>query len=332
MTASALAPLPAAFPLPAGYPRHAPSVQQTAAAMDFLAARQDWAALGWPELLRQLVRLGRTDIPLARLVEGHVDATRILLQAGRTPRPGRYAVWASRSQATGIAAAASADGWQLDGTLRFASGAGVVDRALVPVWTGPREHLLLDLDVSRWVADESDWQTRAMAPSRSHTVHLRGLAARRDSQVGGPSFYLDRPLFFPGGVGVAAVWVGAMARVADLTLDYGAGAPASVSRSIRLGGLVLEVATGHALVGAAGARLTEVTDPGQLRAVATECRAGVGAAGRRLLDQARSLAGAAGLAFAADLTRAVDDLELYLRQQSPDADAEQLARGQRDAG
>lgn len=98
---------------------------------------------------------------------------------------------------------------------------------------------------------------------------------------------------------------------------------------MRRGQLRTEAALAHALVREAGHRLHEaggLLTLDELRLVATETRAGVAAAVRGLLDHARGLAGAAGLAYDGDLTHAVDNLELYLRQQNPDADAELLGR------
>jgi len=71
-------------------------------------------------------------------------------------------------------------------------------------------------------------------------------------------------------------------------------------------------------------------DPATLHQLATEVRAVVGTAVRAGLDQVREVAGPAGLAFATDLTHAVDDLDLYVRQQNADADAALLGRTMRD--
>lgn len=157
-----------------GVPRHDPGVDELRAAIDHLAGMADWAGLGWSELVESLVHLGATDIPLGRLVEGHVDAVRILSQAGAEPRPGcRYGVWASRSAGTGVAAVVDHDSLTLDGTIRFASGAGVIDRALVPVWPDTDTHLLVDLDVRELPVDRSHWHTAAMRVSQTHTVLVR---------------------------------------------------------------------------------------------------------------------------------------------------------------
>jgi len=294
--------------------------------MAALAGELAWARLAWPDLLSGLVALGRTDIPLARLTEGHIDALRILAEAGTTPRAGSlYAVWASRSQSTGLSARRTGAGWELSGTLRFASGAGVVDRALIPVWPADDVHLLLDLDVSSWSADGSVWQTRAMQVSRSHTFTVTGELVPLSGQVGPPGFYLERPGFFPGGVGVAAVWAGGAARVFDLVRGQGA-ARASASRAMRTGGVRIELASAQGLLVAAGETLQRGPLAGA-RDVSTLARAGVAAAVHRALAHLRQLAGAAGLAYQAELTRAVDDLDLYVRQLNPDSDAEWLGAG-----
>lgn len=311
--------LPAALPLPPDLDRHhpAPATQRTAVLA--LAGRMP-AAESWPALLGHLMALGRTDVPLARLTEGHVDALRILDQAGAAPVPGAaYGVWASRSRDTGIAGCREGGDWVLDGTLRFASGAGVIDRALVPVWPEPDVHVLLDLDVSGWEFDTDAWRTRAMELSRSHQVTLAGLRTAA-TVVGPPGFYLGRPGFFPGGVGVAAVWVGGAARVADLLAAAVPVARRSPAQVARFGRLRTALATASAIVRDAAGRLDEGSVE-ELRVTSTYARAGVADAVRAVLAQARTVAGPAALAFDEDLTRAVDDLAMFVGQQNEDGDA-----------
>jgi alkylation response protein AidB-like acyl-CoA dehydrogenase len=319
---TALVSLPEPLELPPGHDRHADRPEAIAAAVRHLAAQHDWTGLSWPGLVTALEALGRTDIPLSRLTEGHVDALRIHAEAGTRPLDGcLYGVWASRSRGTGIRASRTDEGWHLEGTLRFASGAGVLDRALVPVWLDDETSLLLDVAVDAWPVDETAWQTSAMRLSHSHTVQLdHDVPDREARQLGGAGFYLDRPAFFPGGVGVAAVWVGGAARVVDLVRRHVGAGPVPPAVQLRLGHLRTELVTAASAVEAAAARLAgeEVALP---QVLATETRSVVGAAVRRLLEQARTVAGPAGLAFDGPLTRAVDDLDLYVRQQSTDGDA-----------
>ncbi len=315
--------LPAALDLPTGFDRHHPTPAEQRCAVLALAEPARAGDLEWPELVEYLFALGRSDVPLGRLTEGHVDALRILREAGASPTPGAaYGVWASRSRASGIRGRREGATWVLEGTLRFASGAGVLDRALVPVWLSDRDHVLLDLDVSAWLADDSTWRTRAMELSRSHQYDLAGL--RTDAlEVGGTGFYLDRPGFFPGGVGVAAVWVGSAARLVDL---LEAAVPAhhrSPGHLIRLGRARSDLATSAAVCRDAAARLPQLA-PETTRAAVTLARTGAAGCVRRILEEVRAVAGAGALAFDEDLTRAVDDLTLYVAQLNADGDAQWL--------
>jgi hypothetical protein len=336
-TTTVLLPGPLDPPADAAWERGSPSA--LAAAVRHLAAQRDWTALAWPQLVVALEALGRTDIPLSRLTEGHVDALRIHAEAGTAPSPDcLYGVWASRSRGTGIRARRTDGGWHLTGTLRFASGAGLLDRAMVPVWLDDETSVLLDVPVAGWPVDDSAWQTGAMRLSHSHTIHLdHDVPGDVVTQVGGEGFYLGRPGFFPGGIGVAAVWVGGAARVADLVRQHVGRSAPSPAVQLRLGHLRTELVAAAAAVEAAAHRLAERGAPGDgaaegpgraagaghgdLQALATETRAVVGASVRRLLEQARTVAGPAGLAFDGPLTRAIDDLDLYVRQQSTDGDA-----------
>lgn len=311
--------LPAPLDLPAGFDRHHPTAADQRRALLALAQPVE-ADLPWPELVEHLLALGRTDVPLGRLAEGHVDAVRIHRQAGTTPVTGAaYGVWASRSRASGVHGRRDGSGWVLDGTLRFASGAGVLDRALVPVWLDDGDHVLLDLDVTAWPFDDSQWRTRAMELSRSHHYDLVG---RRTAalELGGPNFYLDRPGFFPGGVGVAAVWAGSAGRVVDLLEASVPGDRRSPGQVIRLGQARSDLATAAAVCRDAAMRLPKLA-PDAVRASVTLARTGVAGCVRRILAETRTVAGAAALAFDEDLTRAVDDLALYVAQLNADADS-----------
>jgi hypothetical protein len=336
----AASPLPTALEIPADYDRSAPDPREQGELVRRLAGDRSWADRSWSALIEGLLALGRSDIPTARLCEGHIDAVRILAEAGAGPRDGAlYGVWAARSHATGVRAKAGPHWLTLEGTLRFASGAGVLDRALVPVWLGDDTHLLVDLDVRELPVTDPVWAASAMAASRSATLALRGIDVLPSSVVGEANFYLEREGFFAGGVGVAAVWAGGAARVADLCLGLLKDAPPSPLRERRLGCLRTDLAVSAALVRSAGARLdamaAEATVAGDAsqrrssraptnvsgRALATEVRMGVADAVTRLLGDATALAGAAGIAFGAGLSQAIGDLGLYVLQRNADADA-----------
>lgn len=338
---SSLSPAPSAWGLPADYARHDPTRDELRGAMDQLAAQADWADLDWSGLVEGLLRVGATDIPLGRLVEGHIDAVRILAQADRTPHPGaRYGVWASRSAGTGVAAVDEGATLRLNGTIRFASGAGAIDRALVPVWLDTATHLLVDLDVADLPVDRSHWRTSAMTVSQTHTVPVNELAVASGDVVGAPNFYLGRPAFLPGGVGVAAVWTGGLTRLLGVTVAAFSGRTLSPTQSFRLGRARQRLIAALAVVRTAGRRLDELLAPGAtgdepaadggrdtVAAVCTECRAVVAESAVAAIAEIRALAGPAALAFDDDLGHALDDLGLYVAQLNSDAEAGRLGAG-----
>ena len=312
---STLEPLPAALPLPPSYDRHAPGDDQRAV-LTGLVDRRAWADLAWPALVEELLVLGRTDVGLAKLAESHVDAVRILGQAGAQPVPGAlYGVWASRSARTGLSALVRGAELEVSGTLRFASGAGLLDRALVPVWPDEQHHLLLDLDVRRLPADPSFWRTSAMAPSRTSEIRLDRLVVPRDAQRGDVDFYLGRPGFQAGGAGVAACWAGGIARVVDVLRAF--HPHPNPAQQVRFGRLRADLAVA---VGAARAGARLLDDPAtDTTAVALEVRTVVAESVHRALGEARLLTGPTGLALDDAVAHAIPDLELYTLQHNLDA-------------
>jgi len=190
------------------------------------------------ERFRVLSALGRTDLVLARLVEGHLDAAAILAEAmklrnlrgsdegadeqgsamkHRSRQSGPcYGVWASASGGTGLTAREVGGRFEVSGTMRFCSGATFLDRALVTARIGDdgsttaRSLLLLDIDLRDPLVQPlpGTWPALGMDASESLDVHVAGLTVPVGAQVGPPGFYVERPGLHLGGIGVAAVWLG----------------------------------------------------------------------------------------------------------------------------
>ncbi len=180
---------------------------------------------------RGLATVASDDLALARLVEGHLDAVAILAEAGRTTHAGCYGVFAARGPDSTVTARPVAGGLRLDGQRRYASGARVLDRALVDV-DGPDGRLLVDLDLaSPGVAvDDHDWQAVGMAASDTITVVLDDVVVPTGATVGPIDFYVRRPGFGHGGVGVAACWWGGAVGIVRRLSAATAGRPGGPRR------------------------------------------------------------------------------------------------------
>ena len=158
------------------------------------------------------------DLSLGRLAEGHTDARAILAEARIPPRWNdvTYGVWAAEPPDARVTAERTPAGWILRGRKRYASGARGIDRALVTAACADGGRLF-DVDVrgaGAYVVEDS-WRAVGMAATESLEVVFDGVTVGEADSVGPPGFYLERPGFWHGAVGVAACWYGgALARCA----------------------------------------------------------------------------------------------------------------------
>lgn len=282
-----------------------------------------WTA-PFPDLADALVGLGRVDLCLARLVEGHADAQRIIDQAGGEPRPGVYGVWASRSAGTGVAATETGTGWQLRGELRFASGIDVIDRALLPGWVDPGTHLLFDIAADDVEPDRSTWRTGAMDASRSFTVRA-DLPCGADDVVGEANFYLDRPGFAVGGLGVAAVWAGGAQSVLEQVSAGLRRFEPTAHQLRRLGVMEQAVWQARTVVDVTARRLPHLAG-GALTRETGAARTAVVTCCEQVVDEAGRIVGPGGLSGDARLARTLADLDIFVRQHHLDLTLEALGR------
>ena len=113
--------------------------------------------------MRRLLQLhdlcAAESVSVGRLLEAHCDATAILAEAGRKLPPNQLAgVWASRHSGGAVRATPHGRHWRLSGSLRFCSGASIIDVALVDVAIDDQFQLVVvplreggvDIDLSDW--------------------------------------------------------------------------------------------------------------------------------------------------------------------------------------
>jgi alkylation response protein AidB-like acyl-CoA dehydrogenase len=303
--------------------RSSPEAMRDAVRRQARERREVWTG-PFPAFADALMELGRVDLALARLVEGHADALRILDQAGAGPREGVYGVWASRSAGTGVHAAREGDGWRLTGESRFSSGIDVIDRALVPGWVDDSTHLLLDVDATAVRPDRSSWHTAAMDASRSFTVGV-DLTVTAADVVGEPGFYLGRRGFAIGGLGVAAVWAGGAASVLEQVVEGLRRFRPTAHQTRRVGVMEQAVWQARTAVTGTAARLPERAGDALARETGA-ARTAVVTACEQVVDEATRIVGPAGLSGGARLPRTLADLTIYVRQHHLDLTLEALGR------
>ncbi len=272
------------------------------------ATRRRWA---------RLAAWGRADLPFARLAEGHTDAVAILAEAGRRPAPGAlYGVWAARPGGRGARLQHTADRSLVHGSVRFCSGARVLDRALVVAADDAEPPVLVEVGVAGARPDPESWRSAAMAAS--DTLDVEFVAAPVDEVVGPPGWYTSRRGFLAGGGGVAAVWWGGAAGLLDMARRHLPAEP-DAHQLAHLGELTALLEAADALLDRVAAVVDEPTGP-DLELPIARLRAVVERVVREVLDRVPRMLGAGPLSGDADLARRLADLGIYVRQHHGERD------------
>ncbi|RJQ75165.1 acyl-CoA dehydrogenase [Pseudonocardiaceae bacterium YIM PH 21723] len=259
---------------------------------------------------------GRTDPVLGRLAEGHCDALAILDEAGRKPVPGAlYGVWAARAGGTG---AVLVDG-RLSGTVRFCSAAHTVDRVLVAALSEGKP-VLVELDPGQpgVTVVEDSWQAIGMAGSDSPDV-VFDLPVTEDMFIGEPGFYLDRPGFWAGGAGVAAVWLGGAFGVLDAVTELWRERAADEHQLAHLGAIYTALHAAEALL-RQSAKQIDADPDGDHRLLAWTCRAAAERAVREVVERVPRITGPGPLCRDRAFAQRLADLGVYVRQHHGERD------------
>lgn len=308
------------------------------------------SVVAWPDDLRPgsgstaalwelLATLGAHDLAVARAVEPHLDARAILDQA-RAAVPldvaaTTWGVYAAEGPGPALTASpADGDGWLLDGTKPWCSLAGDLGAALVTARLAGDETrrglFAVDLRAPEVQPVDAPWPSRGLAEIPSTPVRFD---RARATLVADGAWYLDRPGFWWGAIGVAACWFGGAVGVARRLHAHAAGRPDDRLLAMHLGAVDERLHAARAVLADAAARVdaSGASTRGGLEPEPEEARA----AGRVLAKQVRAtvartcedvlrLAGHAlgpgPLTQEPEHAKRVADLEVYVRQQHAERD------------
>lgn len=275
-----------------------------------------------PERLLGLFDLARTQpVSVARLAEAHTDAVSILHEAGRQPVPGAlYGVWASVGPVEVrlcTPPGASPGGGQpyLRGVKPFASGLGIVGRALVTVIDDdPRRPLLVDTAVDgptvRFTTDA--WASHALRDSATGVAEFVDQPVTLADVVGEPGWYLDRVGFWHGACAPAACWAGSAAGLLDAAEQLVDDDP---HRRAHLGALRAATWALRAVLCSAGRQIdASAGDVDEARARAQAVRHVVERQATEILDRFGRAFGPRPFTTDASIAQRWADTHLYLRQ------------------
>jgi hypothetical protein len=278
-----------------------------------------------------LAAVAAVDVALARTVEPHLDALSILTQAGAAvPDGSTWGVFAAegpglRLEASDDSAGAGAGAGAvvLDGTKPWCSLASQLSHALVTAHRGDdRQLFAVDLRQDGVTAHDEAWVARGMPDVPSGPVDFDGVSA---VPVGDPGWYLIRPGFAWGGIGVAACWWGGAVGLARVLRDHAAARPDAELLRVALGAVVADLADAEDAVADAAARI-DADEDADWPLVAQTVRSRV----RRAVDAVRTRVvtaiGPGPLTSDPAVAARAADLELYVLQDHGDRDLARIGR------
>lgn len=274
---------------------------------------------------RVLAGVAERDVAAARAIEPHLDALAILAEAGVDPGGSTWGVFAAEGPDTRLTA--GSDG-TVTGLKPWCSLAERLDAALVTAWIDAETRGLFAVELARPEVTVTTvaWHARGLAEIASPPVRFDGAAA---TPVGEPGWYLRRPGFAWGGIGVAACWWGAARPLLTRLIEHGASSADSLVLA-RIGRAYRSMATAAESLGAAAIEIDRAgADPlshDQESIRAHRVRGTVADAVRTVLSVCEDVLGPAPAAFDEEYARRTADLALYVAQYHRGRDDASLAR------
>lgn len=292
------------------------------------------------ELWSRMATLASVDLTAARVVEPHLDALAIIDQcpdAVDLPSTGAdvdsvWGVYAAEGPGMQVLAEQDDSGrWLLDGVKPWCSLAGRVTHAIITARTaGGRRAFAVDLrDAGVEVMDPA-WRSRGLVDVPSGPIRLTRVPA---VPVGPDQWYLSRPGFAWGGIGVAACWLGGAVGVARTLRDSAARREPDQISLMHLGAVDSILYAAMSTLG----RAAQLVDAGAADGsagglLASRARAVVAQAVDDVVLRVSHATGPGPLTADERHARRVADLQVYVRQHHAERDQAGLGRALHSTG
>ncbi|MEE4538294.1 MAG: acyl-CoA dehydrogenase family protein [Erythrobacter sp.] len=286
--------------------------------------------------------LGRSNLSLARLFEGHMNACKLvalyandLLQsevAAHAHDGALLGVWGADDPQDPLRWTYEADSvsapLRLHGAKRFASGLGSVSHAVLVVngEAGPQLLIAPTSDASR--ADPSDWNMDGMRATRSGRYDFSGIGVPERNRIGDTGDYAQEP-YFEGGIWrYCAAHLGAAETIYEVTRDEliardRADDPHQQKRLVQM---AVALETARLLLLRAALEVEARDGKGEKAVLSLLAREAVHDTCKRVIHLSEEALGMSAHAVGSTGERMRRDLALFLCQAAPDTKRATIAR------
>lgn len=281
-----------------------------------------------------LRHIGRADLSIGRLFEGHINALELFGWYGSAAQKealGRrlaagafYGVWATEPP-PGVTLAQSGSPVTLHGEKIFATGAGGIAHAVITAQpaSGDRQLVVIRADdLAR--ADLSGWRVRGMRATGSGRYSLEGMAVEPDDLLGAAGDYDREPRFTTGAWRFTAVQLGGIeALLIETRLAMRPIAREDPVQRARFADAVAAARTAYLWVRECALRAASENPNGP--AFVRMTRGVVERAALEVMELAARIIGTHSAMDGTRIDKITRDLSLYLRQGGPDYARDQAA-------
>ncbi len=298
------------------------------------------------ESLMLLKQMGRGNLAVGRVYEGHVNALQLIQTFGTREQIASYACDArDRHKIFGVWNAQASDGvkiipldngkYRLEGSKTFCSGSGYVERPFVngTLPDGSWQMFIVPMDQVTTLSDPNWWQPSGMRATASYKVNFSGVELEESSLIAKPGDYFRQPWLSAGVVRFAAVQLGGAQALFDLTRQYLQKMEYTNDpyQKERLGRMAIAIESGHLWLRGAADMVAayapifgghpSVNNPqaDQLVAYANMVRTTIEQICIDMMQICERCIGTRGLLPPNPMERIIRDLTLYLRQPAFDA-------------
>lgn len=298
------------------------------------------AGVTW-ELLLLLKQLGRGNLAVGRVYEGHVNALQLIQTFGTKEQIERLASDArDRHKIFGVWNAQAADGvkiipldngrYQLVGSKTFASGSGYVERPFVngELPDGTWQMCIVPMDEVATMSDPAWWQPGGMRATASYKVDFSGVELEPEWLIGKPGDYFRQPWLSAGVIRFAAVQLGGAEALFNATRQYlqELGRTQDPHQQVRLGKMAIAIESGNLWLGGAAEKVKAIApifggyptlpnhQADKLVAYTNMVRTAVEQICMDVIQLCERSVGTRGLLPPHPMERIIRDLSLYLRQ------------------
>jgi alkylation response protein AidB-like acyl-CoA dehydrogenase len=279
-------------------------------------------------LLRILAAIGRGNLSVGRIFEGHCNALILIDRFGTVEQRDEVQHLLAAGEIFGVwntdlpdAPVTLADN-RLTGKKNFASGVDGISHALITAAATDHRQMLL-IPISGLPVDRAWWKPLGMKASGSHVVSFDGVTVSAAARLGNANDYLQEPWFSAGAIRFVAVHVGGMHAILDVTTAHLRETKRGHDphQTHRIGTMAVAVATGYRWLDTIArnwAHVAHLPAP-EVIASANAARVAIENAALEVLELAERSVGASGMIVPHPLERLMRDLRTYLRQPNPDA-------------